>query len=191
MEWMRSSSSGFVIGVVLIAAGAGLLLVQFLGGAMGSLWPFFIILPGVVLLVAAARSNWPSSLAIAGAIVATVGMILFVQDLIDYYRSWAYAWALLPAAAGAAMLYSGQRQHDVSRQARGRSLLQWSLAGFVVLGALFELVIFEGGTMWGRIAVPLILIAVGGVVLLRRGSRTVKDEVRPSADPATTNAEHT
>jgi hypothetical protein len=103
-------------------------------------------------------------------VVIGVGAKLFVQDTFDSYRSWAYVWTLLPALAGATLIYTGEHRRDEAERSKGRALLQWSIAGLVVLGALFELMLFDGGTSWGRFLVPVVLIGLGAVILLRRSS---------------------
>jgi membrane-bound ClpP family serine protease len=163
-------SHGLALALVLIAAGGLLLFFQFFGGGIGHLWQLFIIVPGAALIYAASRTEWSASLAIAGAVVVGVGAILFVQDTFDYYRSWAYVWTLLPALAGAALMYVGDRRNDDSQRSKGRRLMQWSLGGLVVLAALFEFILFDGGTFWGRILVPVVLIGLGVFILLRRAN---------------------
>lgn len=170
MERLQSSST-LALAVILIAGGAVLFFFQFFGGGIGHYWQIFIVVPGAALLFAAARTEWSAPLTIAGAVVIGVGAILFVQDLYDYYRSWAYAWTLLPALAGAALLHAGSRRNDEHDRSKGRALMLWSLAGFVVLAALFELMLFDGGSSWGRYLVPLMLIGVGGFILFKRATR--------------------
>lgn len=168
MDKLDTSHTRTTLAVLLVAAGVLLLASQFYGGIGALLWPFFIIVPGVALIVLAARAGWPESLAVAGAIVTGVGVILLAQDLTHYYRSWAYAWTLLPLFAGAALFYCAEAHESDAGRARAVSLMQWSAGAFVVLGALFELLLFSGGQPWARYGVPLALIAVGVVLLLRR-----------------------
>ncbi|MEQ1901367.1 MAG: hypothetical protein ABL866_11605 [Devosia sp.] len=160
------SSEG--LAALLIAGGILLLAVQFFGGAASVLWPFFIIVPGLVLAFVADRADWPRALMVIGAVITGTGLILLFQSIYDYYQSWAYAWALLPLCAGAALYYAGDRRHDPAEKAVGKAMIEWSAAGFVALGAVFELMVFNGAHSWGRIVLPLALIGIGVLLLLRR-----------------------
>lgn len=156
------------LAVLLIAAGAILLALRLLGWSIsGFLWPFFVIIPGVALLaVGLAANGRPSRFpAVAGAIVTTTGMLLLVQSLTDYFQSWAYAWALLPASAGAALIAAGRRDGDAATAATGWRLLQWGIVLFALMGLLFEALIFNGGWLDASLVLPLILIAAGVLVL--------------------------
>ena len=156
------------LAILLIAAGAVLLVLRLLGWSIsGFLWPFFVIIPGVALLAvglatSGSQSRFP---AVAGAIVTTTGLILLLQSLTDYFQSWAYAWALLPAAAGGALVLVGGRDGDASATASGWRLLQWGVVLFALMGLLFEAFIFSGGWLDSDLVLPIILIAAGVLVL--------------------------
>lgn len=77
----------------------------------GSGWTLFIIVPGLALLaVALVLEEGPAfGATIAGAIITTVGGLLLYQDQTAHYESWAYAWALIPGAVGAANVVQGLR----------------------------------------------------------------------------------
>ncbi len=97
------------LGVSLIVAGAVFLLGSLFGWDLGpSLWPLFISVPGVLLLLAATLSP-VSTLFIPGSVLTTLGLIFFVQELTGHDESWAYAWALLPAAVGVGLFLHGRR----------------------------------------------------------------------------------
>ncbi len=159
-----------VVAGALIAVGVLLLVLRAFGDFAGSVWPIFVIVPGLVLLVMAANGGGGATLlAAAGGVVTGVGVILFVQDLTDYYQSWAYAWALLPLFAGAGMLLAAGRQHDPAAAARAWGLIEWGGVAFVVMAVFFEGLIFHGFLIAGGLIMPILLIAVGALLLLGRG----------------------
>ena len=83
------------LGLILIVGGGALLVAQLMDVDFGRIgWPFFVIAPGVVLLLAGLASSGGLGLAIAGSIVTMVGLILFFQNATGLYATWAYAWAL-------------------------------------------------------------------------------------------------
>lgn len=166
------------IGFGLVLLGALWLAVQLLNWNVGWLvWPFFILLPGVAcLLIAALGSASLSGFFIPGGAITAVGGILFVQNLTGRFESWAYAWALIPAAVGVGLSLQGQRLGDEAAVRRGRWLAGVFGLVFVVALGFFEGLIFGdgAGTWFFRFALPLALIAVGVGLLLRRsgpGSR--------------------
>jgi hypothetical protein len=159
-------------GTVLVLVGLGALASDALGFDAGHAigeggWPFFVIVPGVALLIAAFAVPPPRGigLAIAGSIVTTVGMILLYQNATDTWESWAYLWALIPAAAGLGLLVYGSVFSDGQSIRAGIRLGLIGGVLFVIgrwyLGAVLEdgqppIVI---GSAW-----PILLV-IGGVVL--------------------------
>jgi peptidoglycan/LPS O-acetylase OafA/YrhL len=163
---------GQLLAVTLIVGGALLLVFRLLGWRISDhFWPFFVIVPGLALLAVAATASGRESrsLAVGGAVVAGAGLILFVQSLTDYFQSWAYAWTLLPAFAGAALLFIGRRDSDAAGATVGLRLMQWGGATFVVFAVVFEGLIFNSGLVEGGLVLPIVLIAVGVFVLFRGG----------------------
>jgi hypothetical protein len=104
-----------VVGALLVFAGLGWFVVRELRIDPFSTiadvdWPFFVIIPGVILLVSSLIPTPPhgTGFAIAGSIVTTVGAVLLYQNATAHWESWAYAWALVgPGAAGLGMLAYG------------------------------------------------------------------------------------
>ncbi len=171
----RSITAPAVLGMALIAIGALVLLTRAAGidlfdsiGAWG--WPAFIIVPGLALLGLSLVPTRPAGVgfATAGAIVTTVGLLLAYQSRTGHWESWAYAWALLPTAAGLALvaygLYSQQRPMLRS------GLWMAGIAGSLfVAGAWYFERLFAGqldgldpSEWW-----PVILMAIGAVIAAR------------------------
>ncbi|MGI8928884.1 MAG: LiaI-LiaF-like domain-containing protein, partial [Candidatus Limnocylindrales bacterium] len=164
---MWSRTSGIIVGLLLIVAGAILLAVNTFNmvlpfdlGRVG--WPVFVIAPGLALLVIGliTAGEAGTGLAVAGGIVTTVGLILSYQYSTDHWTSWAYAWALIaPTSVGAAMLLWGifHGRGDVARQ--GLSGLGVGLIILIIGFAFFEGVLHLGGERGlaplGRQALPV------------------------------------
>lgn len=154
-------------GVILVVLGAIFLLARF--GWGGFAWPLFVIVPGVVLLLLALVGPRSSSgLAVPGAIVTTVGLILAVMDATGTYHAWSYAWGLVLAAVGVGSFLQSSIEHDVPGQREGLKQAGLGLALFAGFGVFFELLIFGGGFRgtagW---LLPAILILAGAWMLWR------------------------
>jgi len=161
----------YIVGATMVVLGVLFLLEQAFGfDLLRYSWPFFIIIPGLLFFVGMVLGGRAAAvLALPGAVVTTVGLILLYQTMSDHWESWAYAWALIfPTAVGVGLYIQGtwSDQHDLARQG-----LRWARLGvviFVIGGVFFELVIGFGRGSVGRILWPLLLIAVGAY-LLRQG----------------------
>lgn len=168
------SRGSLVIGIVLAGLGAIFLLGQLFDVNLGRfLWPFFIIIPGMMFfagMVLGGKSTGP--LAIPGSIVTMVGILLLYQSIFNHFESWAYAWSLIfPTAIGIGLMINGAWSENDRLLNVG---LRWAGIGvaiFLVLGVFFELILNISGTTLGSIVWPLALIAFGAYMLIRQGSR--------------------
>ena len=129
------------LGVLLIVLGGVFLIAQQTGFDIGDIrWPFWVIVPGLVLLVAGMLVPGGSGMLIGGSVVTTVGLVLLYQDATDHWESWAYAWALVgPAASGVGSLLAGLRTGNSSMVRAGATGAMVGL-GIFAAGYLF----FEG-----------------------------------------------
>ena len=162
-----------IAGIVLITIGAVAWAMtaadidpsQWLGG---SGWTLFILIPGIVLFVGGllAQDEPAAGLTIAGSIVMTVAAMLFVMDRTEHYEAWAYAWTLIPGAAGIGVLIHGLKTDDSGKMKAGGRLIAISLAMFAI-GAWFFETIFQTGTVpFGIDAFwPAVLVIVGVFVI--------------------------
>jgi hypothetical protein len=167
------------LGLLLIAVGGAFLLLNITDFDIEA-WPLFIIVPGVVIFAAAfAVGGEPGSgLAIAGAIVTTVGLILAFQEATDLYETWAYAWALVaPGAVGLALVAYGALTRQPKLVAAGLPTLGVGLALFIGFAVFFEGFIglsgdrvpeLRGLLPFGLVALGVVI--VGGSLLGRRSS---------------------
>ena len=105
-------------------------------------------------------------LTIAGSIIMTIAAMLFAMDRTEHYEAWAYAWTLIPGAAGIGVLIHGSQAGDRRKVRAGGRLILISLVMFAV-GAFFFETIFQTGTVpFGVDAFwPVVLVVVGVFVI--------------------------
>ncbi len=159
------------VGVGLVAVGVLLLVVRLFSWNIGWLWPLFILIPGVAFLVAAALGGASvAALFVPGSVVTTLGVIFFFQNTTGYFESWAYVWALMPAAVGVGLLLYGRRSGNLELVSTGRRLAGIFAVVFLVAAVFFEGFIFNNvlNTWFFRTGLPLLFIAAGAFLLLRR-----------------------
>lgn len=153
------------IGIGLIVLGLIFLLGPWLNlAAFG--WPFFVIVPGAVLLfLAFTRTVGNGALAVPGSIVTATGLILLVLNLMHRMDAWAYAWGLIMAASGVGTYLHGVISNNDKLKRSGQRSAIVGLLLFVGFGLIFELFIY--GTMSNvlRWLVPVLFIASGGLLL--------------------------
>ncbi len=180
----RNDTGRGIGGMVLIVLGLLFLVGQvFNFSILGTLWPFFIIAPGAAFLHFARKDKSSAGLAVPGSIITGTGLILLYQAVTGHWASWAYAWSLYPLFLGLALRYMGRQTDDPQMARTGDGFVTWSGLAFIVLAALFELLIFNAGGIFGSLLLPLVLIA-GGAFLLRRGDTrlTSKRKAKISAE---------
>jgi hypothetical protein len=161
------------IGLLLVLAGAALLLAQFVHVDLGHYgWPLFIIVPGLALLIIAVSSRGfaGEGLAIVGSLLTITGLILLFQNATDHFESWAYAWALVvPGAVGIGMIIYGTYAGRSGNVRAGARLLGIGLVLFLFGAAFFEGVIGIGGYHFGQSAgviAGVVIIGLGALLLI-------------------------
>ncbi len=173
------------LGLLLLAVGAWILVARFIHIDVEAwLWPFWIIVPGGLIMALGFRDTHRSNegLVTFGSIVAVTGIILFIQNITGQWQSWAYAWALLfPGSIGLGQYLWGKRAGDVTEVHKGEKTMQVALVLFVAFGLFFEVVLGIGGFHLGtagRIVVPVLLIA-GGAALYITSMSGDRNQVSP------------
>jgi hypothetical protein len=169
----RYRRNAIVAGIVLIAIGSIAWAMNATGTDPstwlgGSGWTLFILIPGAALFVGGllARDEPAVGLTIAGSIIMTVAAMLFVMDRTGHYEAWAYAWTLIPGAAGIGVLIHGFKTDDRAKIGAGSRLILISLAMFAVGAWFFETVFQTGAVPFGIDAFwPLVLVVIGVVVV--------------------------
>ena len=160
------------LGIALVLLGLFFLIAQYTNFDWGDFaWPFFIIVPGIALLVFAAMGGKGTApLAVPGSIVTMIGSILWVQNITDRFESWAYAWGLIVAAVGIGVYLNGLWSGVKEQQNSGLRTAAVGGVLFVVFGAFFEMFIF-GDNRLLRNLWPIILIGVGVYLVTRNRSQ--------------------
>lgn len=166
------SSSGAVLGVILVIAGIIFLVARYLPVDVAAFgWPVFVILSGLALLAVGISTRSLVGLIIPGSIATMAGMILAVQNAYDLWATWSYAWTLIfPGAVGFGMATMGLVQGNHAEVQRGSRMALVGIALFAIFGMFFEGVLKISGLDFGPIttvALPLVIIAVGIVFLVR------------------------
>lgn len=169
----RGGRQSTVVGGLFVLIGALLLAGQFVHVDIGHYgWPFFVVVPGLVILFVALTASGAVSegLAIFGSIITVTGLILLFQDATDHYESWAYAWALVfPGAIGLGMILYGLTAHRPGNVRAGTRLVGIALVLFLLGAAFFEGVIGIGGYQFDHnagVVLGVIIIALGAVMLV-------------------------
>jgi hypothetical protein len=178
----RRASGSLILGLLLVLVGAAYLVGQYVPrpffqvdlGHYG--WPLFVMVPGLALLAVGVTNRAVSGLCIPGTIVTMTGIVLAIQNTFDLFATWAYAWALVaPGGGGLGMFIQGIASGQPGLRAAGLRTMGIGAAIFLVGAAFFEGVIHISGREFGfvgQLLLPLLLIAVGGWLLLRRALPT-------------------
>jgi hypothetical protein len=168
----RSGTIATLVGLLLIVLGVLFLIGRLISADVERLvWPFFVIAPGVlVFFFALARENQAGErLAMVGSAVTMVGTILLFQNTVDYFQSWAYAWALVfPTSLGVGQIIYGSMKNRADMSATGRRRAVVGIIIFVALAVFFEFVIGFGGRGigLGPLGWPVVLIVLGVVLVV-------------------------
>jgi len=171
----RRAGSSVALGVVLVVLGLFALLVQFTGFDPGGSWPLFIVIPGLTLLIVGFVSLGTGAL-IPGAILTVIGLILAYMNATQDWPAWAFAWPLVaPGGVGLGIWLQGLRNHDAQLLRQGRVLMFVALLifmiAFVIFGTIFRISDTDYG-LFGKAALPGLLIIIGIVLLLRSIQRS-------------------
>lgn len=152
------------LGIILVIVGIAVLAARFMGGnIMAYAWPFFIIVPGVFLLLNAHNSRpLNTKQFIGGAVTTATGLLLFFMMISGRWYAWSYAWGIYPVVAGAATVYAARRNNNAELEAQGRQTLRAGTFMLVIFGIFFEVFIFgglSGAIDWA--IMPIVLIGAG------------------------------
>lgn len=170
----RRGSLGF--GIVLILVGGFFLAAQFVP-ELGQLlradfeWPWWVIGLGALFLIMAVLLRSPG-LAVPASILAGIGALLYYQNSTGDWKSWSYAWALIPGFVGiGVMLMNFLEGKFMVGLREGVGAILFSLFLFTVFGS------FLGGPRILGDLWPLLLIGAGVWILLqnRMGRRASHD----------------
>ena len=164
--------AGLVIGLILVVAGAVILVGRLTDLSLGaSAWPLWLIVPGVAMVIGsfAIPPRGGLGLAIPGAILTMVGVVLWFQASTGLYATWAYAWALVaPTGVGLGMLLYGLVRRDGELVRDGLRTTLVGLGLFIGFGLFFEGVLGLSGDPFAnaREILPVASIVLGVVLVL-------------------------
>ncbi|GIK27778.1 MAG: hypothetical protein IT298_13070 [Chloroflexi bacterium] len=155
---------------LLIGGGLALLFLWQYG--IGTLWPLFILIPGIVCLYLAftGTSHDTVDMIFPGMAITATGAILFFQSLFGHWESWTYIWAVYPIVTGFAMRWRGERvskfEHEITI---GNNLMRYGTLGLIGAVAFFEVLIFRSVNAQ-FIGIGLIALGVIYLVSTRRSA---------------------
>ena len=173
----RSAGSSAALGVVLVVVGIFALGVVVLGVDLTQYgWPLFVIVPGLTLLVVGFVGGGAGA-SVPGGIVTMLGLVLAYQSSTGDWASWAFAWALIvPGGIGLGLYLQALRDRDPVMLRRGRSLIFVSLMVFLIGFVFFESILGISGPesygIFGKAALPALLILIGVILLVRSIQRS-------------------
>ncbi len=164
--------TGMIIGIVLIAIG----ILAFFGRYillpdMDTLWPLVVVGVGVAFFIPLLLGDKShGGLAVAGSILVTIGVILFVMNRTDSWEAWSYCWALIMCAVGVGTWINGYTSGLPELQKKGLGVLRTGLILFVVFGVIMEFIFsMSGEAHWGGVMLwSVLLILVGAYLLVTR-----------------------
>jgi hypothetical protein len=166
-------------GILLILIGGWFLAVQFIP-SLGDWvtrffdWPFWIVGPGLLFLVAAIVSG-VSGLAVPGAVISGVGLILYYQNYTGDWESWSYMWTLIIGAVGIGVFLMHVIDGNLRKAVTdGGNTIITSIVLFLIFGSIFRAIFGQTpflGDYW-----PILLIAAGLWTLIRPFLRRSRPE---------------
>jgi hypothetical protein len=164
------------LGVVLVVVGLFALGVVVFGIDLTQYgWPLFVIIPGLTLLVVGFVGGGVGA-SVPGGIVTMLGLVLAYQSSSGDWASWAFAWALIaPGGVGLGLYLQALRDRDAVMLRRGRTLMFIAVLIFMIGFVFFESILGISGTdygVFGKAALPGLLIVIGLILLVRSIQRT-------------------
>jgi len=167
-------SGSLVGGIILIALGLLSLFGQLFRGFpfLSYLWPFIIIgFGGLFFVGMLAGGKSMAGLAIPGALISGLGLMMFIQNLTGYWQSWAYSWTVILVLVGLGIFIMGLYTEDMHHRQAGLRVMKVGAVLFIIFGGFFEL-IFTAFRPYGlqQYLFPLLLVALGVyLVVVRSG----------------------
>lgn len=179
MQTNRSNAGALIAGTLLIVFGLMAMAGQiFRFVDWGFLWPFAVIGFGILFFVGMFAGGKPAAaLAIPGAIITGIGLVLFFQNIANHWESMSYFWTLIILFVGAGIYIMGWYGGDPNQKSSGVRLMKVGFILFIIFGAFFEMLF----SSFNNILFPLLLILLGAyLVLSRSGLLPWKSTEKPS-----------
>ena len=153
----------------VIAIGVALLITNIFDFPLREiLWPGFVLAPALMLLWPAYKSTPEyrsrlDFLAVPGAMMLTVGVLLFVFNLTSYFEAMAYSWPLILASAGWALTYMHRFEPEHSVHQSGYKFMRAMILLSMGLVVFFEVIAFGNRNP----LLPLAVIGYGIYMLVK------------------------
>jgi hypothetical protein len=168
----KRNTGTLVAGAVLIVLGLLFLLGQLFRGFQfwSSLWPVIVIAIGALFFVGMfAGGKSMAGLAIPGAIIGGIGLMMFFQNLFNLWESWAYGWTVILFLVGLGIFIMGLYSEDSSHRQAGLRVMRIGAILFIIFGAFFEL-IFSAGRPQAiqQYIFPALLVLLGVYLVISR-----------------------
>ncbi len=164
------SKPAVLVGIALIFIGLLSIVSRLLGYSLGHfLWPFFIIVPGLLALYGGMKTSDSGSqaLLIIGSIITITGVVLFFQTITGLWASWSYAWALVaPTGVGVGEWIYGNKTANEAKKASGKKVIWIGMILFLVGLIFFELILHVSGTGPGYLGVAIAFVVIGILFLV-------------------------
>jgi uncharacterized integral membrane protein len=160
----RTKRSTLAVGILLVLVGAYFIVANLVPAFNAWLnitmsWPLIIIAVGAGLLVLGLLVGAPE-MAIPAVIVAGIGGILYYQNLSGNWGSWSYLWTLIPGFSGVGMLLAnilgakGEHNLRSALDTIGTSIVMFVIFGaffgaFKMLGDYWPLLLVAAGVLLG------------------------------------------
>jgi hypothetical protein len=173
---LSGGGSSAALGIVLVVVGLFALGVVVFGIDLTQYgWPLFVIIPGLTLLVVGFLGGGAGA-SIPGGVVTVLGLVLAYQSSTGDWASWAFAWALIaPGGVGLGLYLQALRDRDPVMLKRGRTLMFLAAMIFMIGFVFFESILGISGMdygIFGKAALPGLLIVIGLILLVRSIQRT-------------------
>jgi hypothetical protein len=164
-------SGGAVLGLLLIAAGCVFLGVVFTPVQLGeNSRPLYVILPGLAMVAISFARRFLAWLAIPGAMLTVVGLVMAAQQSLDLTSVWAYAWPLVvPGSVGLGVLIVGIATREAHRVVSGLWIVVTGLGLCAFFATFFAGTFGPGGVAIApvvAIVFPMFLIVFGLAMLM-------------------------
>jgi hypothetical protein len=186
MITQRRNIGGLVGGSILIGLGVLFLLAQFFNFmAWQFLWPFIVIGAGGLFFVGMlAGGKSAAGLAIPGAIISVIGLMLLYQNLTGHWASWSYGWTIILVAVGLGILIMGAWTGNAQQRQSGLRVVGIGVVMFVIFGAFFEFLLSGfGGSALRQVFFPVLLILLGLYLVIKRTGLWPGQPTLPPAQP--------
>ena len=155
-----------LLGALLLILGIVALAARSLGlDAFDLAWPLLVVVPGLLLFALAVTTGGQpgSAISVPAGIVTMLGLVLTVQNALDLWATWAYAWALVaPGGVGIGLLVYGFLTAQREYIRAGLPVFAVGIGLFLGFGIFFEGVL----GLSGPAIVGWETLLAGGLVVL-------------------------